>query len=546
MFTRPLWYPRMASDDQIRLEKVAPFSIGTLRVEPSTRQFKTAASSQTLEPRVLQVLILLVAAEGRVVGRQELIDRCWAGRAVGEQAINRVIAILRKLAVDHGDAFAIHTVTKVGYRLAIAGTGSEAEAGPAAVGASSELARTPARDGSPAPLSDHAPVAAAPQSPSRRRLMVATGAAGVAAALGVGLFATRRAGRDDLPPEAQGFIDRGLDELDVALPDVQKQATAYFRRATELAPRSAKAWGALALGYAVGKDFNDPAAMRQTDIWTRSAAAQALELDSNNRDAQASLYLLQPSFRRWGPYEAGLRHLLRQMPDHPFLLDALVQCLGDVGRWRDAVALLTRYVELEPRRLQPKLALALANWHMGRLQEAESGFAELIELLPSDKGLLSIRLNFLVLTGQRDQAEGLFARFGDEDRGSLLMPAELAISASRAIAGDDRAGQAAVIKDLVALRARHQMAAVPAVAYLSVLGDVDAAYEVLRGYLFGGALPWDAPFRPRWPIQRDTAVLFGWPMRNLRADPRFGWVTRALRLEDYWQASGTVPDYRAN
>ena len=64
----------------------------------------------------MQALVALTEAKGAVVSRDALIDRCWSGRIVGEDAINRCIAKVRRLAdlAPHG-AFTIETVSKVGY-----------------------------------------------------------------------------------------------------------------------------------------------------------------------------------------------------------------------------------------------------------------------------------------------------------------------------------------------------------------------------------------------------------------------------------------------
>jgi TolB-like protein len=64
----------------------------------------------------MQVLAVLVERRGEVVGRDELIDRCWSGLAVGEDAIQRSVARIRKLAAEVG-GFDVETIRRVGYRL---------------------------------------------------------------------------------------------------------------------------------------------------------------------------------------------------------------------------------------------------------------------------------------------------------------------------------------------------------------------------------------------------------------------------------------------
>lgn len=103
------------ADSTIDLARAAPFRLGVLEVDPPRRRVSTG---ETLEPRVMQVLVALARAKGAVVSRDELIQTCWDGRIVGEDSITRVIGRLRKLAEERGGgAFAIETVPKVGYRL---------------------------------------------------------------------------------------------------------------------------------------------------------------------------------------------------------------------------------------------------------------------------------------------------------------------------------------------------------------------------------------------------------------------------------------------
>ena len=99
----------------VDLARAARFRLGDLEVDPPRRRVSTG---ETLEPRVMQVLVALARANGAVVSRDELIRTCWDGRIVGEDSITRVVGALRRLAEEPGGgAFKIETVPKVGYRL---------------------------------------------------------------------------------------------------------------------------------------------------------------------------------------------------------------------------------------------------------------------------------------------------------------------------------------------------------------------------------------------------------------------------------------------
>ncbi|MEI9931938.1 MAG: winged helix-turn-helix domain-containing protein [Rhizomicrobium sp.] len=102
----------------VDLAHVAAFRLGALTVDPATRQIARGDVHETLEPRVMQVLVALRQANGAVVSRNDLIALCWDGRVVGDNAIHRTISRLRDIAGGIGaECFRLETVAKVGYRL---------------------------------------------------------------------------------------------------------------------------------------------------------------------------------------------------------------------------------------------------------------------------------------------------------------------------------------------------------------------------------------------------------------------------------------------
>jgi len=190
--------PAEVSGGPIDLSAAPAFRLGGLEILPSTREVRIAGRTEHLaEPRVLQVLIALVSASGAVVSRDTLIQRCWDGRIVGEDAINRAIAKTRQLAgLSRPPAFTIETIPRVGYRLLVA---------PASTVASPDLE------------------APAPSSPLGRRGVLAAGVAVIAAgASGVGYWALRGPKAeplvavlpfDNLSPDPQmGYFADGLSE----------------------------------------------------------------------------------------------------------------------------------------------------------------------------------------------------------------------------------------------------------------------------------------------------------------------------------------------
>ncbi|MBX3484351.1 winged helix-turn-helix domain-containing protein [Phenylobacterium sp.] len=153
-----------------------PFVLGGLTVRPPTREVVAGdGAAEALEPRVMKVLVVLARSRGQVVSRAQLVFACWDGRIVGDDAINRCIQALRRLAAARG-GFEITTISRVGYRLD-------------ETGAATAPAREPA--GAPEPK----PIAGPEPDPARRRrwAALAIGAGLVVVAVAVAWMALRPA-----------------------------------------------------------------------------------------------------------------------------------------------------------------------------------------------------------------------------------------------------------------------------------------------------------------------------------------------------------------
>jgi len=112
---------------RINLADTSDFDLGALRVCPARRQVSMAGECRELEPKVAQVLIALAAASPAVVSRDKLVEQCWDGRIVGDDALNRCILSLRHLAKEYSpEPFAIETVPRVGYSLIAGPNGQRA------------------------------------------------------------------------------------------------------------------------------------------------------------------------------------------------------------------------------------------------------------------------------------------------------------------------------------------------------------------------------------------------------------------------------------
>lgn len=115
----------------MNLAREPGFRLGNLEIRPATRELIHPGGRESLEPRVMSVLIALAQAKGEVVTRDDLSAQCWDGRIVSDDAINRVLSRIRKLSdLTGGRDFTLETITKVGYRLVSAGAEIEPAAPP--------------------------------------------------------------------------------------------------------------------------------------------------------------------------------------------------------------------------------------------------------------------------------------------------------------------------------------------------------------------------------------------------------------------------------
>jgi DNA-binding winged helix-turn-helix (wHTH) protein/tetratricopeptide (TPR) repeat protein len=103
---------------KVVLGHVLPFQLGALLVQPSLLRLSRDGIEEFMQPRAMQVLVALFLAADKVLTRDDLMETCWGGTIVTDDALSRIVSQLRKLTdgIGHG-AFAIETVNRVGYRM---------------------------------------------------------------------------------------------------------------------------------------------------------------------------------------------------------------------------------------------------------------------------------------------------------------------------------------------------------------------------------------------------------------------------------------------
>lgn len=472
----------------------------------------------------MQVLLVLIDANERVVTRDELIASCWRGLIVGDDAISRVISRIRRLSEGAAaGSFSVETVPKVGYRL---------------------LRKPgPAIDPAPAPSRQRSPQVIARRGSAALVLLVVATIATVEAMGGGETEQLRRntgrntesvaiaAGNPARDPET-----RGRAALFDGSPDQLRRSILYLQEATTQAPDSAGAWGALALAYArATKELPPAPGEPSTAMQARDAARRALALDSANGDALGALVSLEPTHGNWLRKDFHLqRAMLTAGPDSPAVLVQRARFLAHVGRTSEALTVADRVARHHPlvswvQRGRMTLLAATGRW-----DEAERLALSTGELWPRDHGLWHDRLYLYVLHGRTAKAKAMLEEAAEQPDGAPPHNAELLARAVAAVASGDSIEADRIVafyRDRVKLDRAHP---VHAIQIAAALGRLDDAMAIAEAVYLGPAAHRIG--------EHNVAPLFVPPGDRLWSHPRFMPLVEKMGLADYWRRTAP-PDF---
>lgn len=493
-------------------------SLGDAIVRPSLRTLEGPSGSAALEPKVMQVLLAFVDAGGAVITREDLVRDCWGGRIVGDDAVNRTIAELRRLFRQTGASCAIETIPKIGYRL-------------------------------------HSGAASDSATPDE---MSATGKAGVSrraaasaiAALTIAGGASWWWGPGRGDPTSDRLIERGRRVLYNGFPDSGARAAALLTAAVRLTPDNAEAWGLLAFAHRDIAEGGKPGDVSRAIGASEAAARRALELDSNQGDALAALASLRPYFGDIAAGEDRLLKVLASHPDNVLTINQMVMLTQGVGLVRQSAAWNDRNLRLDPHSPVPQYRRALKLWSLGQLEEADQAIDRAMQLWPRHPSVWNARMMLFAFTGRPEAGLALL----DEERSrpaTLRRPGlDLWRVSLRALRSRSASDVRAAREANVAAAPRSPGFANAAMPTLAMLGELDSAFDVAFGYFLrrgplvttlwegAGELPVAAL---RW---RRSLALFVPPAAAMRADPRFMTLMDGMGITRYWRQRNVRPDYQ--
>lgn len=493
------------------------FFLGAMSVVPATRRISVGDRHVTVQPRIMQVLLALADARGSVVGREELARQCWPGRFVADDSLNAAIAELRKAfrAVGSEDV-SVETIPKTGYRIVAA-----------------DLEPT---------------IESAGELHTRRgagRWIVAGGVAALSAALGLTVWKMTRAPATN----TSELVARGTQALRQGLPDSGVLGVAALRRAVEIEPGNAKAWGLLALAWRAASEYAAPVPATEAIRNAELAARRALAIDPRQSDALTALALLVPSFGQWVEAERRLRNVLAIDPANMFARGAYGTLLMSTGQVAKCLQQLNWLVERDPLSPNHQFRRVYTLWSDNRLAEMDRAADTALQSWPRHPAVWFARFWTLAFT---DRAAAASKMLADNATRPTLPPAALAVlDLSLPALGNGGAPhrQAAISANLKA-SIQGPVQAVTAILMLSKLDAPEHALQVARGFLQRhGQIVVEqrhSSGQPSITDQHHRMAMMLWvpASETLRLHSGFRSLCDGIGLVDYWRRTGNRPDFR--
>ncbi len=343
-----------------------PFSSGPWTVHPASRTLSSDGLETRVGHKVMAVQVCLVAADGELVTKDQLVERVWQGAFTTDEAVATVVYELRKaLGDDARRPSFVETIRKGGYRW---------------------LAEvTPLRP----------PIWRSP--PPRHAVVWALGLAaalalvfGVASLLPTGAGGALTSPRWSRPvvkkvdPRAAEAYDLGSYFLRQGTPVGNRKAQDYFLQAIERQPAFAAAYAGLASSFVASTEGLTGTARSEAFRQARESAQAALAIDDELAAAHASL--ANVSFRHSWDWRAAEDHFRRGLAAADQALDQTWDYafyLAAMGRHAESISVMRRVVAAEPTSKHARWALGRVYYLARRFDEALVELAWAGELDPA-------------------------------------------------------------------------------------------------------------------------------------------------------------------
>lgn len=415
----------------------------------------------------MQVLVELLRAGGRPVSRDTLSLRCWNNHAVSEDSLNRAIAkVRRELTAAAGAALVLETIRGVGYRLREKVTGELTHNG-------------------------------------------------------------------DLIVPAIDLETRALGAMFEGTKDGFALAVHYLKQAVAERPDDGPLHGSLAMAYVLSLSVESDGLLLAARA--REAAVKAQALCPNEGRSLAALVSLEPTFGAWADKNATLEDALRRAPAGTApLIFQRVLFLTSVGAIENAAALIEPLAAAAPLVPWIQSANAYSLAATNRVEMAIATAAAAIKRWPRSQLTVLTMFHLALAAGETAQAIEL-ARREMCDCGLSELEQRLATDLAETLAAPNSDRSKTVLNSYAAALGNSQTLAEQAVLAAAHLGATDEAIAFLERFYsepipFGRGSIAFPKIGFAHPHERNTALLFLYPLRAVRQHPRYPTLLASIGL----------------
>jgi len=324
---------------------------------------------------------------------------------------------------------------------------------------------------------------------------------------------SRLASSRPVDPEAYAAYTKGRFYLNKPAPEEYEKGLTYMQQAIDKDPTNPLPYAALALGYClIGHGTNPP-----PDAFARAKAAalKAEELGGTLAETVAALGQIK-LFEEWdwAGADKDLQHAIALNPSLPEAQRMYAWYLLLIGRNDEAIAAMTRAVEVDPLNAYWCSDLAWQLWALGRNQEAMDATQKALELDPNFNQALCWQGYLYSEKGMSSEAIAAHQKLA-----AVSPPWRWALVRTYAQAGRKDEAMKLLTEYLAQRKATGRWAGWFLGEIYAALGDKDEAFRWLDA-----AVKERMTFIP-W-IRQNPA--FG----PLRADPRFQDLVRYMNLPE--------------
>ncbi len=383
------------------MSRAPVLKIGDWQVDGPGCRIERDGGRMSLEPKVMDLLLLLADRQGSVVGRETLLSALWPGMVVGEDTLPRTVSKLRSaLADDVRQPAYIETIPKRGYRLIADVTRAEAK---------------PDRRG----------------GMSARWIRVAT----VPAVLVAALLWFGEHGDETAPSETELLVNRADDFYMLFTQADNAAAIDLYERVIAREPGNARAqaglanalvqriirWpeggsGASTLGEAIASGLTDTPRARELLARAEQLARRAVKLAPHDAQAAKALGLVYAASGRLDDARGEYQRAVAMDGDawEPLInLGELANLDGDLPRaieyYIEGYEIMQRMYALEPQRVGPwhaplGVVIGEAYEDMGQAQEAEIWYRRILLLSPYQPDATAHLAEILAASGDLREA----------------------------------------------------------------------------------------------------------------------------------------------